>query len=125
MTPVTVSDDARHCARIVREHARTFTLASGFLPSEKRRAAFALYAFCRVVDDLVDRAEGGGPEAAAALAEASHRRLAAALAGSPDDAVFREIARAVGRYGVPADVLHELVRGVRRDLEPVRYGSWA
>ena len=32
--------DARHCAGIVRQHARTFALASHFLPPEKRRAAF-------------------------------------------------------------------------------------
>ena len=41
---------------IVRTHARTFWLASQFLPHDKRRSAFALYAFCRVADDLVDRA---------------------------------------------------------------------
>ena len=48
------ADDAAPCRRIVRTHARTFWLASHFLPPEKRRSAYALYAFCRVADDLVD-----------------------------------------------------------------------
>ena len=50
--------DARSCAAVVREHARTFYFASWLLPPAKRRAAYALYAFCRVADDLVDRAQG-------------------------------------------------------------------
>ena len=42
------------CESLTQEHSRTFYLASSLLPFEKRRAARALYAFCRVSDDLVD-----------------------------------------------------------------------
>ena len=52
--------DAARCRQIVRAHARTFSLASRLLPP-KRRAAYALYAFCRVADDLVDAARGRHP----------------------------------------------------------------
>ena len=44
-----------HCATITKQHSRTFYLASGLLPRKQRRAARALYAFCRVSDDLVDK----------------------------------------------------------------------
>src|SRR5688500_18083114 len=47
-------DDARHCERLTRRHARTFYLASLLLPGDKRRGAYSLYAFCRLADDLVD-----------------------------------------------------------------------
>lgn len=40
------------------EHARTFYFASHFLGREKRRACYAVYAFCRYVDDLVDEVGG-------------------------------------------------------------------
>jgi len=45
---------------MTRFHSRTFFAASGLLLPVKRRAVRALYAFCRVTDDLVDRevAEG-------------------------------------------------------------------
>ena len=115
--------DALVCRRITRAHARTFSLASYFLPAPKRRAAFALYAFCRVADDIVDRATGTGASAAGEL-DAYRRRLDAALAGRPDDAVLRELARVVREYGVPAAPLHQLLDGVARDLEPVRYATW-
>ena len=51
------SQDALQCERITRSHARTFSLASRLLPHQKRRAAYALYAFCRIADDLVDQAD--------------------------------------------------------------------
>jgi len=47
-----------HCYEITRVHSKTFFMASSLLPSEKKRAVQALYAFCRVSDDLVDRYEG-------------------------------------------------------------------
>jgi 15-cis-phytoene synthase len=123
--------DAQVCQRIVREHARTFHLASVFLPAPKRRAAFALYAFCRVADDIVDRADRartvGGvacPEVMAALA--SHeQKLQQTLAGTPSDPVFRELHRVMREFGVPAAVLRELLGGVAMDLRPVHYESWA
>lgn len=48
----------QRCEQITRENSKTFFMASGLLPAEKRSAVRALYAFCRVTDDIVDR--GGG-----------------------------------------------------------------
>ncbi len=50
------SADTEFCARITREHGRTFALASRLFPAPKKRGAYALYAFCRVADDIVDAA---------------------------------------------------------------------
>ena len=122
--------DAQVCQRIVRKHARTFHLASVFLPRHKRRAAFALYAFCRVADDIVDRADqarasgtAADPSVVAALA-AHERKLQNALAGTPCDPVFRELDRVMRDFGVPVAVLRELLAGVAMDLGPVRYQTW-
>ena len=121
-----MAHDARHCARIVRTHARTFALASHFLPPHKRRAAYALYAFCRVADDIVDECDAHRDDAAAATALAAYRRrLDDALDGRADDPIFRELAGVVHEHEVPRPVLHELLDGVARDLVPARYASWS
>jgi phytoene synthase len=116
--------DAAHCRRIVRSHARTFWLASHFLPSEKRRAAFALYAFCRVADDMVDLAAGKRAAEVPGLLTVYRQQLHDALAGAPPGPVWRELALAVRRYGVPDATMHELLDGVASDCAPVRYGTW-
>ena len=118
-------DDCAHCARLTRVHARTFAFASLLLPGAKRRAAYALYAFCRVADDMVDGAvEPHDPRVARELAR-YRRQLDAALAGRPEGPVFRELARVAREYHVPASVLHELLDGVERDLRPAPYRDWA
>jgi phytoene synthase len=116
--------DAAHCERIVREHARTFTLASYFLPTPKRRATFALYAFCRVADDMVDRAIATCDSSIERQLADYERQLTATLAGRPTGPIFRELHWVIDHYAIPADVLLELVAGVARDLKPVRYRSW-
>ena len=40
--------------QIVRASGTTFYWAMRLLPGEKRRAMFAVYAFCRIVDDIAD-----------------------------------------------------------------------
>src|SRR5690606_2266335 len=44
----------RLCRRIAAEHGRTYFLATRLLAPERRPAVHALYAFARVVDDIVD-----------------------------------------------------------------------
>ncbi len=117
-------EDARECARIVRVHARTFHVASWLLPPEKRRAANALYAFCRVADDMVDAAQVAGTAAIARRLAEYERELERALAGRPDGPIFRELRRVLDEYAVPAHILRELLAGVARDLRPVRYDTW-
>jgi phytoene synthase len=115
--------DASICRSIVRRHARTFWLASRFLPAAKQRAIFAVYAFCREADDLIDASGLSGEAAAEALA-GFRARLDEALHGRPEGAVFRELALAVREFGIPGAVLHELLDGVARDLEPLIIDSW-
>ena len=117
--------DARVCAELTRKHARTFAAASTFLPARKQRGAFALYAFCRRADDIVDRMDADWTShlANAELA-AYHARLAAALSGEGDDAVFREVAWTASEFAVPEPVLLELLNGIAQDLTATEYRTW-
>ena len=116
--------DARLCEEITREHARTFSLASRLLPPLKRRAAYALYAFCRVADDVVDLADDDTIAAAKRQLDDYQVALLAALDGEPSSPIFRELAWVSRAFRVPRDPLLELLDGVRRDLQPVRFPSW-
>ena len=117
--------DARICAALTRKHARTFAFASTFLPARKQRGTFALYAFCRRADDLVDRVEVDRSAHHARADLAQYRAsMASALAGDTNDGAFRELAWTVNEFGVPATVLKELLDGIERDLTPPAYGTW-
>jgi 15-cis-phytoene synthase len=117
-------DDAAECARITFAHARTFSLASKLLPTGKRRAAYALYAFCRVADDLVDQADHAHLAALRVQLDAYREELQAALDGRPSGPIFREMAWVTREYDVSPAPLFELLDGVGRDLEAHTYDTW-
>lgn len=119
-----IRSDALQCERIVRKHARTFTLASYFLPSRKRRAAFAFYAFCREADDIVDAAGQSDSRSVVRKLEAHRRGLTEALAGRPTGPVFREVRWAVREFEIPASSMFDLLDGVARDVDPETYETW-
>ncbi|NLD71603.1 MAG: squalene/phytoene synthase family protein [Chloroflexi bacterium] len=108
-----------HCEAVTREHSRTFFLASGLLPPAKRRAVRALYAFCRVSDDLVDCADG---DRHAALADWRARVMAPLP--QADDPVVLAWADARACYGIPDGYVEQLLSGVGADLECPRYRSF-
>ena len=107
------------CEAVVREYGRTFFFASRFLPSDRRRATYAAYAFCRIADDIVDRAPATGLAAAARALDAWEAELDA-----PTHPVAVAFAAARARYGVPAAPARDLLEGVRMDLAPRRYATW-
>lgn len=123
-TPIMSAADAHYCERLTRRHARTFYLASLLLPGIKRRGAYALYAFCRVADDLVDGPAAASPLSTAAQLAAYRTRLDEALQGRPSGPVFRELAWAVAHFGLPIAALHELLDGVAADLSRSRWETW-
>src|SRR3954447_22641758 len=56
----TASDPAMQNAfaasrNICKRHAKSFYFASFFLPKHKRNGAYAVYAFCRMIDDAIDQ----------------------------------------------------------------------
>lgn len=108
-----------HCDAVTAEHSRSFHLASGLLPPDKRRAARALYAFCRVTDDIVDRP---GSEVESVLA---NWRLRALDPNPPaHDLVAVAWADARLRYHIPRRYAEQLIEGVGRDLRQHRYASF-
>ena len=56
-----MTDEARHIARTVRDASTSFYWAMRILPKSQRRAMFAVYAFCRDVDDIVDKVYQSNP----------------------------------------------------------------
>jgi len=62
MRQIAVEKAYEHCRRVTCTHAKSFYFCAHFLPREKRRAIFAVYALCRSVDDTIDLAEAGGEE---------------------------------------------------------------
>jgi phytoene synthase len=107
-------------ARLTRKSGSSFTYAFRVLPYEKRRAIYALYSFCRVVDDCVDEPGGEGEAGLRGwLAEVQR-----AYAGTPETELGRELAEALFQFPIPRSCFEDIVAGCRMDLSTSRYATF-
>jgi len=123
LTPVFAADRIRldsayaECRAIARREAKNFYYAFVALPERRRNAICAIYAFMRHADDLAD--DESLPR------EERRRRLDNWLAdwrgvchgGDSSNLVFLAVRDATERFGIPLDLLEELVAGVTMDLD--------
>jgi 15-cis-phytoene synthase len=115
-----------HCRRLHRRRDPTYYWATRRLREDLRPPVHALYAFARVVDDLVD-----GPHRAAraterrAALDAYEHRFRRALAGAPEsDPVIAALVDSGRRHALPLDGLALYFDSMRIDCGPVRIATW-
>jgi len=107
------------CRHSIRQGSQSFYLASLLLPVAIREPAYAVYAFCRTADDLIDRDEGGS----VAIGELT-RMLDRIYAGRPNESfVERGFADVVSRFGLPRALPDALIEGLSWDASGRRYAS--
>lgn len=110
----------RQAEKITAQHSRSFYLASALLPEEKRSAVRALYAFCRIVDDIVDESsdtrQGDQLE--------YWRSMVKTASFEENDLVAAAWADTLARYHIPRHYALQLIDGVARDLCQSRYQTF-
>ncbi len=120
-----------HCRAITRYHAKTFYLATRFLPNDKQRGIFAIYGMCRYLDNLVDEAEDLIREEKLTLSEIDEKLdnfrkdLDKVYSGyTVDDPILFAYADSLKRYKVAKELPLLLMEGVRQDLEISRFENF-
>ena len=119
LSPEYDSQDLQACVAMMQGGSKTFFAASRLLPLRVRAAAIALYAFCRVADDLVD--QGGDQHANLSILR---QRLDLIYAGTPTDAVEdHALALVVQHHQLPRLFLDALIEGFAWDAQGRRYDT--
>ena len=111
----------RPSARITRQSGTSFYYAFRVLPKDKREAIYALYSFCRVVDDCVDEESGEGEPGLRRWLEEAHR----CYAGKPQTELGQDLALALLQFPIPRSCFEDIVAGCRMDLTVRRYPVYA
>lgn len=120
--PLSVDAAYSYCRGVARAIARTFYYGSLFLPAKKRRAAWAVYAFCRTADDIADEPELF-PEPLIEL-DRWRQGLLDTYAGQPRGPVMTAWADMLQSYSVPIEPALDLLRGVSMDIAGERYDTF-
>lgn len=111
------------CQGVTREHAASFYLASHALAGDKRRGSYAVYAFCRRIDDAIDEAEGAPREELERRVSVLRAELDAVCSYEPlSDPSLLALRHTMRRFGIERRPFDELIDGVAWDvtLEQVR-----
>lgn len=113
----------KEAKRITKKFAKTFYLASLFLPKDRKYAGYAVYALCRLSDEAVDNsAICNQTDILLGLEEKISAAYSGCKLNEPLLAAFRET---VKKYKIPKECFDELIEGMRMDLKIKRYPDFS
>ncbi len=117
-----VEDSYQLCRQITAKHSTTFYLASLLVSEVKRRAIWALYAWCRRTDELVD-----GPGAAITTPETLElweQQIESIFAGRPVDDLDVALVDTIQRFQLGIQPFRDMIAGQLMDLYRSRYETF-
>lgn len=116
-------DDFQQARAFAKEYAKTFYFASRFLNKDKRNAAYAVYAICRISDETVDNPALLHP---GQNLEQLKKNIAAVYSpGVLDNALLSALRQSVEKYKIPREYFSDLIAGMHLDLKKNRYKNFA
>ena len=149
----TIEAARQYCQRLARSHYENFTVGSWLVPKDKLRHIYAVYAFCRTVDDLGDEATlerrepspsevdtvsllagrlegstgGFGADDRAyrlALLDLWQAELEACYQGTPSHPVMVALRESIEAFDLPRDPFLKLIEANRMDQRNRRYPTY-
>jgi squalene synthase HpnC len=117
----TLEEARAWCKHLAETHYENFHVATWFLPARLRPHFQAIYAYCRVSDDLSD--EVGNTEQSLALLDLWGRELDACYEGRARHPVFVALAETIRICSIPREPFADLLTAFRQDQLVTRYAT--
>jgi squalene synthase HpnC len=117
----TLGEALAYCRRLAESHYENFHVATWFLPKPLRPHFHAIYAYCRISDDLGD--EVGDRSVALALLDLWGRELDACYEGRARHPVFVALAETIRACKIPKELFADLLVAFRQDQTVTRYAT--
>jgi squalene synthase HpnC len=117
----TLAEARAWCQRLTETHYENFHVASWFLPARLRSHFHAVYAYCRVSDDLGD--EVGDTAQSLALLDWWERQLEFCYAGQATHPVFVALMPTIEACRIPIEPFADLLTAFRQDQAITRFAS--
>jgi phytoene synthase len=113
------------CRRLTVAHGTTYFWAARLLPRDSRYHVWALYAFARHADDIVDALDGRpASDRQAALEKLRCDFFHALDEGSSDDPVLAAVVHTVRSLDIDPDCFDRFLRSMAMDLAVTGYATW-
>jgi len=111
--PIALAEARAEVQRVVANSRTSFQAGMRILPAPRREAMYAIYAFCREVDDIADEP---APDAEKQRGLAAWREAIDSLyAGRPDRPIAVALAQPVAEYGLDRADFLAVIEGMEMD----------
>ena len=122
---VTLEESYRQCRELNKRYGTTYYWSTKVLPRVKQHHVWALYAFCRYADDIVDDL-GPAPveQRAAALTDFGDRFFIDVERGASIDPVLKAVVHTVRAFDIDVDCFRRFLRSMTMDLTVAEYETW-
>ena len=117
---VSVEEGFARCAGLARTQYENFTVGSWLLPRAVRKHIYAIYAFCRSVDDLGDEHQGDRMKAI----DAWEQDLLLCYEGSPQHPYLVALQETIQTFDIPRKPFLKLIEANRMDQLTTRYATY-
>ena len=117
-----LAEAREYCRRLATTHYENFSVATWFLPKHLHEHFYAVYAYCRISDDLGD--ETGNTVTSLRLLDAWEEELNACYEGRPKHPVFVALAETVRHCDIPKKPFADLLVAFRQDQTVTRYETF-
>ena len=118
-----IESAAVYTRKLTAKSQSNFYYAFLFLPKERREALEAVYAYCRLVDDVVD--EDAPVEKKLAGIERWRRELDHVYGNTlPENPVSARLQEAIKHFAIRREDMEAVIDGCAMDIEKTRYTSW-
>ena len=110
----------QRCVRLAREHYENFTVGTWLLPKTVLPHVCAVYAFCRMVDDLGDEAPGDRLH----LLDLWEGDLERCYSGTPRHVYMVALQHTIAAYDIPREPFLKLIEANRIDQRRQRHATY-
>lgn len=115
--------DFQFVENMVTQSKSSFAMGMKALPRDRRGYLFAIYAYCRILDDIAD--EAGLRDQKLADLDLWKKRVDNMISGKPECEITRVLHDAMQNYDLPHDELYQVIEGMKADvLGPIQAPTW-
>lgn len=125
LSPAIPSAGIEQCREITRQYGTSFYFATQFFPKEVREGIYAIYAFARIPDEIVDDPKKGDIESTRQRLESwADNWREAYWAGQSADAAIDAIVKSFRKFAIPIEDCESFFRSMLMDLEKFEYATY-
>ncbi|MBB16069.1 squalene synthase [Candidatus Poribacteria bacterium] len=111
--------------KLIAHHSKSFYISARLLPIERRWATYALYGFCRYVDNLIDTPrQRTQAELLKEIDDIAIELQIASRTGESEHPIIRAFTVSANFFDIPIECALDLVSGVKMDLEHTHYETF-